>query len=192
VPGLAGRPTLRRREEVLEWHVQEGCAGLGQRLALVLQPAAHADPPPAGPLDLRPHEERPVDRHGPAVADEDPRGDGGEAVPRRKQAARLVEERRDETTVSDPGPTLVALVEDEACLVALVPLARRRREPQADRIVAAAEAGRVVMGRDASAQRRPPRALWAREEFSEPAEASAAEAESSSASVAAATSCAKR
>ena len=75
-------------------------------------------------------------------------------------------------------------------LVPVGALALRLRQVEADRVVAAPEAGRVVMRRDL--QRIPPRSKWALKKFSEPDVAIAAEAEISSASVAAATICANR
>ena len=54
---------------------------------------------------------------GPPVADEDPGGDRGEAVPGRKEAAGLVERRGDHAAVDEPGTALVPLVELEARLV---------------------------------------------------------------------------
>ena len=84
----------------------------------------------------------------------------------------------------------MALVEGEGRLVAVRTLRLRVREMKADRIVAAPEAGRVVLRRDA--QRSPPRSKWALKKFSEPEVAIAEDAEISSASVAAATIWAKR
>jgi hypothetical protein len=92
--------------------------------------------------------------------------------------------------VREAGPALVALVERERDLVGVGALLRRLREPEADWVVAAAEASRVVVRRDL--QRIPPRSKWALKKFSEPDVAIAAEAEISSARVAAATICAKR
>jgi hypothetical protein len=57
--------------------------------------------------------------------------------------------------VDEAGAALVALVEGERRFVALSADLGRVREVEADRVVAAAEAGGVVLGRDA--QRRPPR-----------------------------------
>ena len=84
----------------------------------------------------------------------------------------------------------MALVEGEGGLVAVGSFGLGPGEVEADRIVAAPEAGRVVLGRDL--QRRPPRSKWALKKFSDPDVAIAAEAEISSASVAAATIWAKR
>jgi hypothetical protein len=117
-------------------------------------------------------------------------GDGREAVPGDEQAADLVEERRDETAVDEPRTALVALVERERRLVAVRALPFGLGEVEADRVVAAAETGRVVVWWDV--QRRPPRSKCALKKFSEPDVAIEAEAEISRASVAAATICAKR
>jgi hypothetical protein len=92
--------------------------------------------------------------------------------------------------VGDPRPALVPLVEGERRLVPVGPFGLRLRKVEADRVVAAPEAGRVVVRRDL--QRMPPRSKCALKKFSEPDVAIAAEAEISSASVAAATICANR
>ena len=92
--------------------------------------------------------------------------------------------------MDEARPALVALVEREPRLVAVGALAVGLRQVEADRVVAAAEAGRVVVGWDL--QRRPPRSKCALKKFSEPDVAIEAEAEISSASVAAATIWAKR
>ena len=86
---------------------------------------------------------------------------------------------------------LVPLVEAEARLVLGRALLGGMRQANPGRVVAAAPAGRVVVGRNAR-YLRPPCWKWARKKFSEPAVAIAAEAEISRASVAAATICAKR
>ena len=88
------------------------------------------------------------------------------------------------------GTALVPLVERERRLVPVGTLKLRLRQVEADRVVAAPEAGRVVVRRDF--QRIPPRSKWALKKFSEPDVAMAAEAEISSAKVAAATICANR
>ncbi len=90
----------------------------------------------------------------------------------------------------EAGSALMALVEGEGGLVAVGALGLGLGEVEADRVVAAPEAGRVVLWRDP--QRSPPRSKWALKKFSEPDVAIAAEAEISSASVAAATIWAKR
>jgi hypothetical protein len=83
------------------------------------------------------------------------------------------------------GATLVPFVERERRLVAVGALPLGVRQVEADRVVAAPEAGRVVVRRDL--QRIPPRSKCALKKFSEPEVAMAAEAEISSARVAAAT-----
>jgi hypothetical protein len=92
--------------------------------------------------------------------------------------------------VRKAGTALVPLVEREPRLVTVRALAFRLRQVEADRVVAAPEAGLVVVRRDF--QRIPPRSKWALKKFSEPDVAIAAEAEISSARVAAATICANR
>ena len=90
----------------------------------------------------------------------------------------------------EAGPALVAVVEREGRLVPVGTFELRLWQVEADRVVAAPEAGRVVVRRDF--QRIPPRSKWALKKFSEPDVAMAAEAEISSARVAAATIWAKR
>jgi hypothetical protein len=92
--------------------------------------------------------------------------------------------------VREAGPALVAVVERERRLVPVGTFELRLWQVEADRVVAAPEAGRVVVRRDL--QRIPPRSKWALKKFSEPDVAMAAEAEISSARVAAATIWAKR
>ena len=88
------------------------------------------------------------------------------------------------------GTALVPFVERERRLVPVGTFELRLWQVEADRVVAAPEAGRVVVRRDF--QRIPPRSKWALKKFSEPDVAMAAEAEISSAKVAAATICANR
>src|SRR5207253_10503377 len=125
--GLARGPSLRRGEEVLERDVEEPGARLGERLVAVEELAADADPPAAARLDARADEELRVDRHRVAVADEDPRRHGREAVPGGEQPAGLVEDGRDEPPVDDPGAALMALVAVDVRLVELLALDLRRR-----------------------------------------------------------------
>ena len=80
---------------------------------------------------------------------------------------------------------LVPFVEAEGGLVGFGSFLARLRKVEPDRVVAAAEAGCVVVRRDL--QRMPPRSKWALKKFSEPEVAIAADAEISSARVAAAT-----
>src|SRR6266545_2211217 len=189
-PSLAGRAAFRGRQKVLERDVDEGHPRFGEELARVPELPADVDPPPLLLLDPAAHRERPIDRHGPAVAKEDAAGHGREAVPGGEKTARLVEECGDEAAMDEARTALVTLVEGEPRLVAVGTFLLGRREVKADRVVAAAEAGRVVVRGDL--QRRPPRSKCALKKFSEPEVAIAAEAEISSASVAAATICANR
>jgi len=184
------RATLGRLEEVLERHVDEREARFGEQLVLVPELAPHEDPPALLVFDEGPDLQRPVDRDRPAVAEEHPAGDRREAVPGGEEAARLVDQRRDQPAVRESRAALVALVEGERRLVAVGALLLRPWKMKSDRVVAAPEAGRVVVRRDS--QRMPPRSKWALKKFSEPDVAIAAEAEISSASVAAATIWAKR
>lgn len=140
--------------------MQEGAARLGEHFALEAEVAVDVDAPaaafghPGGNRDLA------VDEHGPAVADEDPRGHAREAVPCGEEPAGLVQSGADETAVDDPGGGLVALAEGKRRLVAFDPLLRRPREMDAVRVVAATPTRRVVVRRNA-VQRRPPRSKWA-------------------------------
>jgi hypothetical protein len=162
-PGLAGGTAFRRREEVLERDMEKRTARLGEdvpdlgvaELGIHVDPAAVASRQPGGDGELA------ADRHGPPVAEEDPRRHRGEAVPGGEQAAGLVEGGGDEPAVDDAGARLVLRPEREGRLVPLDPLLGRAREMDAFRVLAAAPAGRVVMGRD-PAQRSPPRSKWAR------------------------------
>ena len=190
LPGIADGTALGRAEEVLERDVDEGEPRLREQLAGVPELATYVYAPPSLFLDEGAHGERMVDGHGPAVAQEDPPRDDREAVPGRHEPAGLVDERGDEAAVRETGPALMALVKGEGRLVAVRALRVGMGKVEADRIVAAPEAGRVVLRRDA--QRSPPRSKWALKKFSEPEVAIAEEAEISSASVAAATIWAKR
>jgi hypothetical protein len=183
-------PALGRLQEVIEWDVNEREPGLGQQLARLPELSADVHSATLLVFDPRAHRERRVDWDRPPVAEEYPAGDRREAVPGRDEPARLVDERRDHSAVGQARPALVALVEGEGRLVPVAALRLGLRKPEADRVVAAPEAGRVVMRRDL--QRMPPRSKCALKKFSEPEVAIAAEAEISSASVAAATICAKR
>ncbi len=147
-PALAGGASLWRREEVLERHVQERRARLGERLGAVDEIGADADPPSARALDLGPQQELRVDRHRPAVAHEDARRHRGEAVPGREDPAGLVQRGRDDAAVHDPGPALVVLGEPDGRDVRGDALLVGKREVEAERVLAAPEAGRVVVRRD--------------------------------------------
>jgi hypothetical protein len=171
---------------VLERYVEKRAPRFGQHLGVAQQPAVYMDSPSAHVCHPRAHDELVVDGHGLPVADEDPGGDGREAVPGGQEPARLVERSGDESSVGQPGPRLVALVEVEASLVALGALFRRWRQVDSGGIVSAAPALGIVVRRD-PVQRKPPCWKCALKKFSEPAVAIAAEAEISSASVAAAT-----
>ena len=155
-PGLTRRPALRAREEVLERHVQERGARLGQHFSFEGEPRVHVDPAPAALRHPGGDLERAVDEDGLPVAHEDPRGDAREAVPGDEQAAGLVECRADEPAVCDARRGLVALAEGEGRLVTLDPFLRRSRKVDAVRVVAASPARGVVVRRY-SVQRRPPR-----------------------------------
>ncbi|MGH3116669.1 MAG: hypothetical protein ACRDQ2_06050 [Gaiellales bacterium] len=82
-------------------------------------------------------------------------------MPRREQAARLVESSGDEAAVDDAGAGLVAAAEGEGRLVTVDPLLLGQRQVDALGVVAAAPAGGVVVRRDA-VYLRPPRSKWAR------------------------------
>jgi hypothetical protein len=146
-------------------------------------------------LHVGANEELGLDRDRLAELHEETGGQGREPVPGREQPAGLVEGGGDETAVDKPWPCLVLVRELEIGLVLSQAFALRLREVDSGRVVAAAPAGRVVMGRNrlrAAPQRRPPRSWCALKNSREPAVAIAAEAETSSASVAAATICANR
>ena len=177
--------TLRGLEKVRERNVDEREPGLGQQLVSVPQLAAHEDSTSSLVLDPRLDRERAIDRDRPAVAQEHPACDGREAVPRRREPAGLVDQRRDDAAVREARPALVTLVEREGRLVAVGALGLRLGKVESDRVVAAPEARRVVVRRDL--QRMPPRSKCALKKFSDPDVAIADEAEISSANVAAAT-----
>jgi hypothetical protein len=162
-PGIPGRTSLRRRKEVLERDMEKRTARLGENVADldVAELGVHVDPAAVAPRQPGGDRQLAADRHGPPVADEDSRRHGGEAVPGGEQAAGLVERGGDEPAVDDAGTGLVVPAEREGRLVALDPLLGRQRKVDALRVLAAAPAGRVVVGRD-PAQRSPPRSKWAR------------------------------
>jgi hypothetical protein len=178
---------------VLEGDVQEGGLGFRERRVAVEKVAADVNPPAARGLDPHPHEQLRIDGDRPAIAHEHPRRHGREAKPGREQPARLVERRGDEAAVDEPRPGLMALVEMDVGLVQLRALLLGCGQVEAERVVAAAEARRIVMRRnDRRVYLSPPRSWCALKNSREPAVAIAAEAEISSASVAAATIWAKR
>ena len=145
---------------MLERHVQEACAGLGEHVVTVSKPALDPDAPAAAVRDPGGDAQRAVDENGPPVTDEDPRGHGWEAMPGGEESAGLVEGGADEPAVGDSRGCLVALREGEVGFVALDALLGRPRKVDAVRIVPAPPARRVVMGRD-SLYRRPPRSKCA-------------------------------
>ena len=112
---------------------------------------AHEDAPAPLVLDPGTYRKRTVDGHGPAVAEEHPPRHRWEAVPRCDEPARFVYQRRDHPAVCEPRPALVALVEGEGRLVALRALGLGVRKVEADRVVAAPEASRVVVWRNSHA-----------------------------------------
>jgi hypothetical protein len=189
-PDLAGGATFGRAEEVLQRHVHEPAFRVGQELLVFPKLAADVHAAPAFVPQLREHFQGAVDVHRLDEADREARGHGRKAVPRREQAAGLVERRANESAVDEPRCGLVLLAERERCAVLAQTLRRGGGEPYAGWIVATAPTARVVVRRNL--QRIPPRSKWALKKFSEPDVAIAAEAEISRASVAAATICAKR
>jgi hypothetical protein len=145
---------------VLERHVQEGAARLGEKLAFAAQGAVDVDPPPAALRHPRCDLELAVDEDGTTVADEDPCGDGRKAVPRREKAAGLVQSGSDEPAMDDSRTGLVALAEGESRLVPLDAFRRREREVDAVRVLLPATPARGVMVRR-NVYRRPPRSKCA-------------------------------
>ena len=89
-----------------------------------------------------------VDRDRPAEVDEQSPGHAGEPVPRCEQAARLVERGRHESTVNEARPALVTVVELDVRLVFADPLGLGLAQVDAERVVAATPAGRIMMRRD--------------------------------------------
>ena len=159
-PRLAGGAAFRAREEVLERHVQEGTARLGEDLALAAQGAVDVDPPPAALRHPRCDLELAVDKDGTAVADEDPCSDGRKAVPRGEQPAGLVQGGSDETAVDDSRTSLVALAEREGRLVALDAFFDGAGKMDPLRVFAAPPTRRIVVRRY-PVYRRPPRSKCA-------------------------------
>src|SRR5829696_2812430 len=147
-PRLAGGPSFRGEEEVLERDVQERALRLGEQLLAVPELAEDLDAAAALAGDAGRDGERSVDARRLSVPDRDPRRHGQGAVPGREQAARLVECRADDAAVRDPGTALVLLAERHLGRVGLGALLGGNRQPQPERVVAAAEAGGVVMGWD--------------------------------------------
>ena len=162
-PRLSGRSAFRRGEEVLERNVEESTTGLGEHVPAfgVAELGINVDAPAMATGEPGRDDELAADRHGSAVAHEDPRRHRREAVPGGKEPAGFVQGRGDEAAVDDARAGLVVRAEREGSLVALDPLLRGKREADALRVVSAAPAGRIVMWRD-PVQRRPPRSKCAR------------------------------
>ena len=160
-PGLSGRAPLRRGEEVLERHVEEGAAGLGQHVRTLAQLGIHMETTAAAVHHPGGNGEPAVDQHGRPVADEHPDGDAGEAVPCGEQSAGLVQRRSDEPAVDDPRRRLVALAEREIGLVAVDALIGRQWEVDAVRVLVPTPPARRVMVRGNPLYRSPPRSKWA-------------------------------
>jgi len=144
---------------MLERHVEKRSPRFGEHVVALAEIAVDMDAPPAALGHPRGHRELAVDEHRSAVADEDPRGHDGEAVPGAEEAARLVQGCSDEPAVRDTRRRLVALAEGEGRLVAFDALLRGEREVNAVRVLSTPPARRIVMGRDL--YRRPPRSKWA-------------------------------
>jgi len=147
-PAFACRSAFRGGQEVLQRDVEHRGPRLGERLVAVGDCRTHSDPPAACLLDARSHEQLGIDRDRAAVADEDASRHRRERVPGGEEPARLVERGRDDAAVRDAGTALVALVEGEERLVLRETCFGRLRQPQTDRVVAAAPARRVVVRRD--------------------------------------------
>jgi hypothetical protein len=159
-PRFARLAAFGTREEVLERDVQKGPARFGEnlpfapKLAVDVNAAPAALGHPSGDLEL------PVDEHGTPVADEDPCGHRRKPVPRREEAACLVERGADEPAVDDSRSGLVRFSEGKPRLVALDPLFRRPREVDAVRVLLpATPTGAVMVRRDVYL--RPPRSKCA-------------------------------
>jgi hypothetical protein len=146
---------------VLERHVEEGGARLGEHLVAVPELAVDPYAPAAAVRDPGSDAQSALDEDGSPVADEDPRRHRREAMPRGEQAARLVEGGADEPAVGDAGRSLMPLREGEAGLVTLDSLLGRKRKVDAIRIVPAPPARRVVMRRNSRRYRSPPRSKCA-------------------------------
>jgi hypothetical protein len=98
---------------VLERDVDERALGVGEELVPVPELAADFEPPSTLVLELRRDGEGAIDVDGLQEPDREARRDRGEAVPRRKQAASLVERRADEPAVNEPRRGLMLLPEGE-------------------------------------------------------------------------------
>ena len=142
---LRRRRVLRRRQEVLERHVQECSVRLGEQVVSVSQLGRDLDPAAAG-ADAGGNLQRPVDRRGLAVADRDPGRDGRKAVPRGEESTHASWLSASDAAVSDPGPALMVDAESDLGGIRLGALLGGERHAQPELVLAAAEAGRVVVG----------------------------------------------
>jgi hypothetical protein len=145
---------------VLEWHVEKRAAGLRQHVAAGPQLAVDVDAPAAAVGHPGGDTERFVDEHRPPVADEHARSHGREAMPRREETAGFVERRADEPAVRDARAGLVVLAEGKRRLVPLDALLSREGQMDSLRVVAATPA-RLLVVREDSLYRRPPRSKCA-------------------------------
>jgi hypothetical protein len=102
---------------VLERHVDERALPVGEELLAVPELAADLEPPPALVLELGRDRESAVDVDRLEEPDREPRRYRRKAVPRREQAARLVERRADQPAVDQPRRGLMLLTEREGCVV---------------------------------------------------------------------------
>ena len=93
--------------------MDEGPARLREDVVAVDELAGDMDAAAVLVLDVGTNQQLRVDRHRATEADEEPAGDGREPVPGRKQSARFVERRGDETAVDEPRRGLMPLVELE-------------------------------------------------------------------------------
>ena len=133
---------------MVERHVEEGAAGLRDDLLTVAQVCVDVDPPAPGVRHPGGQRKLVVDEDGAAIADEDSSGHRGKPVPRREETGGLVQRPGNEASVDDPGPGLMVVVERDDGLVALDPELGRLRKMEALRVVTAAPARRVVVGRN--------------------------------------------
>ena len=188
---------------MLERHVHERDPRLGEQLVGVPELSPHVHAAALLLLDERTAQQRPVDRHRPAVAQKDPPGDDREAVPGCEQAADLVQEGGDHPAVRQAGPPWCRSSNENVVSYRSTPsrsgCGRWKPiglSPHPKQAGSCCGGTFTLLFRGLSpsrkCQRSPPRSKWALKKFSEPDVAIAAEAEISSASVAAATICANR
>jgi hypothetical protein len=102
---------------VLERHMDERALSVGEELVNVPELAADLEPPTALVLELRRNRKGAIDVNGLEEPDREARCDRRKAVPRREQAARLVERRTDKPTVNEPRRGLMLLTERKGCVV---------------------------------------------------------------------------